>query len=108
MTKEEAIILLEDYKKVGLYKPYIEALTMAIEALEFEIRLSKENRMIVDKLENLHFDGVTSYLPSSVKQCGCLVNCNCDVNRPTFTANSDFKVTPLNCIKPYNPSDSNK
>lgn len=64
MTKEEAIILLEDYKKVGLYKPYIEALTMAIDALKF--------------------------------------------TRPTFTANSDFVGTPLNCIKPYNPSDPNK
>jgi len=45
---------------------------------------------------------------SSVKQCGCLVNCNCDVNRPTFTANSDFVGTTLNCIKPYNPSDPNQ
>jgi len=28
--------------------------------------------------------------------------------QPTFTANSDFVGTTLNCIKPYNPSDPNQ
>lgn len=107
MTKEEAIERLNKIAlNYGLSSDKIEALTMAIDALEFEIRLSKQSNMIVDNLENLKFDGVTSYLPSSVKQCGCLVNCNCDVNRPTFTANSNLKVNPLNCLKPYNPSNN--